>query len=166
MVRPQGVDKSASHATRVAGTENFKTKYAPGFPTVTILETHPGHIMTPEQLETLGLLAPPEPVQAPPVKFTRTTRNLAGKDRQWPSYEMSLAGAPQGHDGPDRSRADFWWSYLALQRGWSAEETGAKLEEVSEKARERVKLGDPGYVQVTVTNANAWLERSRQRSRA
>jgi hypothetical protein len=32
-------DKSASHA-RVAGTENFKTKYAPEFPTVTIVETH------------------------------------------------------------------------------------------------------------------------------
>jgi hypothetical protein len=79
---------------------------------------------------------------------------------------MSLAGAPQGQDGPDRSRADFWWSYLALQRGWSAEDTEAKLLEVSEKARERVRLGDPGYVHVTVTNAAAWLERSRQQSRA
>jgi hypothetical protein len=27
-----GNDKSASHATRVAGTENFKTKYIPAFP--------------------------------------------------------------------------------------------------------------------------------------
>ena len=49
-----GNDKSASHATRVAGTENFKPKYAPAFPTVTIVETHPGRVMTPEQLEATG----------------------------------------------------------------------------------------------------------------
>lgn len=161
-----GNDKSASHATRVAGTENFKTKYAPEFPTVTIVETHPGRVMMPEQLEGLGLLAPPEPVTAPPLKFTRQERNRSGKERQWPSYEMSLAGAPQGQDGPDRSRADFWWSYLALQRGWSAEDTEVKLLEVSEKARERARAGDPGYVNVTVANAAAWLERGRQKSRA
>ncbi len=39
-----GNDKSASHATRVAGTENFKTKYYPDFPIVTIVETHPGRV--------------------------------------------------------------------------------------------------------------------------
>jgi hypothetical protein len=161
-----GNDKSASHATRVAGTENFKTKYAPEFPTVTIVETHPGRVMTPEQLEVLGLFAPTEPVAAPPLKFTRRVEKSSGNDRQWPSYERALAGAPQGQDGPDRSRADFWWSYLALQRGWCSEDTEAKLLEVSEKARERVRLGDPGYVHVTVTNAAAWLERGRHKSRA
>jgi hypothetical protein len=49
-----GNDKSASHATRVAGTENFKTKYAPEFPTVSIVETHPGRVMTPEQAGSPG----------------------------------------------------------------------------------------------------------------
>ena len=124
-----GNDKSASHATRVAGTENFKTKYAPEFPTVTIVETHPGRVMTPEQLECLGLLGPPEPITAPPLRFTRRERNRSGKEREWPSYEMALAGAPRSQEGsgPDRSRADFWWSYLALQRGWSTEDTEAKL---------------------------------------
>jgi hypothetical protein len=163
-----GNDKSASHATRVAGTENFKTKYAPEFPTVSIVETHPGRLMTPDQLESLGLLVPPEPVKTSTVKFTRRGEGTSAKDRQWPSYEMSLAGAPRSHDGsgPDRSRADFWWSYLALQRGWNVEETEAKLVEVSEKARERARLGDAGYVHVTVTNAAAWLGRSPQRSRA
>jgi len=161
-----GNDKSASHATRIAGTENFKLKYAPAFPTVNIVETHPGRVMTPDQIEALGLLAPPGPVKETPLKFTRRAANRSGKDREWPSYEKALAGAPQGHDGPDRSRADFWWSYLALQRGWSAEETEVMLLEVSEKARERVRGGDEGYVHVTVKNAQAWLERSGQRSRA
>ncbi len=161
-----GNDKSASHATRVAGTENFKLKYAPAFPTVTIVETHPGRIMTAEQLEGMGLLAPPEIITPPTQKFTDTSLNRTGRERQWPSYEMSLAKAPQGQDGPDRSRADFWFSYLALQRGWSAEETEAKLLEESEKAQERMRGGDTGYVHVTVANAAAWLERSRQKTRA
>ncbi len=161
-----GNDKSASHATRVAGTENFKPKYAPDFPTVTIVETHPGRVMTPGQLEAMSLLAPAETIQPAPFKHARQARNSSGREKQWPSYEKSLAGAPQGDNGPDRSRADFWWSYLALQRGWSQEDTEAKLLEVSEKARERERGGDPGYIQVTVTNAAAWLERSRQKSRA
>jgi RepB DNA-primase from phage plasmid len=164
-----GNDKSASHATRIAGTENFKLKYAPTFPTVSIVETHPGRVMTLEQLESLGLLAAaPEPVKETALKFTRRGEKDTGKTRQWPSYERALAGAPPSNDGPgpDRSRADFWWSCLALQRGWSAEDTEAKLVDVSEKARERARGGDAGYVHVTVTNAAAWLERSRQRSRA
>lgn len=103
-----GTDKSASHATRVADTENFKTKYVPDYPTVRIVETHPGRVVTSEQLESMGLLAAPEPVQTPRPKFSSAATSGTGRERHWPSYEMSLAGAPQGQDGPDRSRADFW----------------------------------------------------------
>ena len=76
-------------------------------------------------------------------------------------------GAPANSDGsgPDRSKADYWWCYLALQRQWSIEDTEAKLLEVSEKARERVKLGDPGYVHQTVLNAASALARNPQRGR-
>jgi hypothetical protein len=157
-------DKSASHATRLAGTENFKAKYHPDFPLVTILETHPGRIMTAKQLEAQGLLAP----SATPTHRTQVTRlrpeAAAAKEQRWPSYEISLAGAPTSDDGcgPDRSRADFWWCYLALQRKWSVEDTEAKLLEVSEKARERVQIGDPGYVHQTVINALAAVERGRR----
>jgi hypothetical protein len=162
-----GNDKSASHATRVAGTENFKTKYVPDYPTVTITETHPGRVVTPEQLQALGLLAPAESVSAPPLKFLRAARTRSGKARQWPSYEMALAGAPANKEGsgPSRSHADFWWCYLALQWGWTSEETEAKLLEVSEKARQRERMGDLGYIRETLENAAAWLERGRQRSR-
>jgi hypothetical protein len=62
-----GNDKSASHATRLAGTENWKTKYLPNPPTVKILDAHPGRIMTPAQLESLGLLAAPSPAQSSSV---------------------------------------------------------------------------------------------------
>src|ERR1017187_4093743 len=52
-----GADLSASGATRVAGTVNYKRKYEPEFPTVTVLSATPGRIVTPETLEQLGLLA-------------------------------------------------------------------------------------------------------------
>ena len=45
-----GVDKSASGAVRMAGSENFKLKYWPDYPTVTILHGIPGRVMTQEQL--------------------------------------------------------------------------------------------------------------------
>jgi hypothetical protein len=162
-----GNDKSASHATRVAGTENFKTKYAPAFPTVTIVETHPGRVMTPGQLEALGLLARPDPVKAAPLKFTRRIGG-SGKERVWPVYEDSLAraGPNQEGTGPDRSQADFWWCYFALREGFSIEETEKKLPDVSQRAYARVRGGDAGYAHVTVKNAAERLESNRQRSRA
>jgi len=162
-----GNDKSASHATRVAGTENFKAKYAPHFSTVTILETHPGRVMTAQELEALGLVAPPEPIKATTLMFPRRSRHSSEGTRQWPSYEKALAGAPQNAagSGPSRSHADYWWCYLALQWNWSIEDTEAKLLEVSEKARERVRLGDSGYVHTTVLNAAAMLARNPQKGR-
>lgn len=163
-----GNDKSASHATRVAGTENFKPKYAPNFPVVTIVETHPGRVMTPGQLEALGLLAPPEPIPVLPRTHAKRFADTSGKPRQWPSYELSLAGAPPNKDGSgaSRSHADYWFSFLALQRGWSREDVEAKLLEVSERAQERERMGDSGYIRITVENAAAAVERNRQRSRA
>ena len=87
-----GNDKSASHATRVAGTENFKVKYAPAFPTVSIVETHPDRIMTPEQLEALGLLAPPEPVKETPLRFTRRAENTSFGEQAMAQLRKVLAG--------------------------------------------------------------------------
>src|SRR5271170_4908912 len=59
-----GNDKSASGATRIAGTTNYKRKYEPDFPTVRIVDTVPGRIMTPAELESLGLVATAEPAPA------------------------------------------------------------------------------------------------------
>jgi hypothetical protein len=168
-----GNDKSASHATRLAGTENFKTKYGPDFPRVSIVESHPGRVMTEGQLEAMGLLATSEtetangeakiaPRRAGPSEY----RPRAAK--VWPDYARSLAGAPsklQGA-GPDRSMADFSWCMTAIDWGWSIEDTAAKLIEVSEKARERVRLNDEGYPLITAQNAAAAVERNdRKRGR-
>ncbi|MFZ0272370.1 MAG: DNA-primase RepB domain-containing protein [Acidobacteriaceae bacterium] len=164
-----GADHSASGATRVAVTSNYKRKYEPNFPVVRISATAPGRIVTKDQLEELGLVAPAEPeIQA--AAFTIK----AGQDRRprstkvWPDYARSLAGAPpslQG-SGPDRSMADFAWCMTAIDWGWRVEDTAAMLVEVSEKARERVRLKDEGYALITAQNAAAAVERNdRKRGR-
>lgn len=165
-----GNDKSASHATRLAGTENFKVKYGPDFPTVRIEEAHPGRIVTKAQLESMGLVAPPEPAIAPAVDALKTTRTgpsdyRPAANRPWPDYAISLAGAPPNHagTGPDRSMADFTWCMTAIDWGRSIEETAAKLPDVSEKARGRVQLRDEGYPLITAQNAAAAVERNARR---
>jgi hypothetical protein len=160
-------DKSASHATRLAGTENWKAKNLPNPPTVTILEAHPGRIMTPAQLEELHLLAEPEKTTSVvDIRPHRVSRQL-GRERHWPDYERCLLDAPPASsgNGPSRSHADFFFCKRAARRGWSIEETEEKLLEVSEKARERVRCGDAGYVHVTAVNAAAAAEQGRMRSR-
>jgi len=160
-------DKAASHATRLAGTENWKTKYLPDPPTVTIPEAHPGRIMTPAQLEELHLLA--EPARTASVVDLRPHRVSRPSDRarQWPDYERCLLGAPRSGDGngPDRSLADYFFCKMAAQRGWSVEQTEQKLLEVSEKARERARGGDEGYAHITAVNAAAAAEQARRRGR-
>jgi hypothetical protein len=62
--------------------------------------------------------------------------------------------------------ADFAWCMTAIDWGWSIEDTAAKLVEVSEKARERVRLKDEGYALITTQNAAAAVERNdRKRGR-
>jgi RepB DNA-primase from phage plasmid len=149
-----GADHSASGATRVAGTTNYKRKYQPDFPTVRIDSTAPGRIVTKEQLEAMGLVGAPEPeittpafIARTPQSRSRTGQPSATRTKVWPDYAHSLAGAPPSRDGsgPDRSMADFTWCTTAIDWGFPIEETAAKLLEVSEKARERVQLRDEGY---------------------
>ena len=155
-----GADAAASGATRVAGTTNYKRKYAPDFPVVTILEATAGRIVTPAALEALGLVAPPEPVRAAPVLPLRASHSP--RQRHWPDYQRCLEGAPLNQDktGPDISRADFFWAMLAIQRGWTVEETAERLGELSAKAREN--RGD--YARLTAENAAGCVRQSRSRA--
>lgn len=100
-----GADPTASGATRVAGTTNYKRKYEPGFPTVTILAAAPGRVATPAELEALGLVASPEPVKQPSVVPLRVSRRheAAIRARRWPDYQRCVENAPPNHGktGPD-----------------------------------------------------------------
>ena len=87
-----GADATASGATRVAGSLNFKDKYAPNFPRVAIGQVNPGRKITAAELERLGLVAAPE---APALPRVTPARMRAGPgNRKWPDYARCLQGAP------------------------------------------------------------------------
>lgn len=149
-----GADPSASGATRVAGSVNFKRRYAPDFPTVQILEATPRRAVTRHELEAAGLVAAPHPI---PV--VRPVRGPNWRAKAWPSYERCLQNAPPAHcgDRPDVSRADFTFCLMAIDWGWSIEETCQRLREKSSKARENGE----GYARLTAHRAAAAADRKR-----
>jgi hypothetical protein len=166
--RGAGADHSATGATRIAGSLNFKTKYAPAFPRVEITRSNAGSVTTVSALEQAGFIAPAEtplPPASVPPELSRPGRNVTGS-RHWPDYHQTLRGAPRKEDGtPDRSKADFMWCKWAIQRGHSTDETAAMLLEVSDRARERLKLKDDAdYAAITAKNAEKALDRERGRS--
>jgi hypothetical protein len=147
-----GADPSASGATRVSGSLNFKTKYAPAFPLVQITYHAAGKITTAAELQGRGLVAAPE--SPPPPRVSPAHR---GRARRWPSYARCIQNAPPVHQGerPDVSRADFTWCMLAIDWGHSIEETARRLMEESTKAQENGE----GYALTTATNAAAAIAR-------
>lgn len=156
-----GADATASGATRVAGSLNFKDKYAPNFPRVAIGQVNAGRKTRVAELERLGLVAAPE---APaPASFTRTHMRPARGNRKWPDYARCVEGAPLNGDktGPDISRADFVWCMTAITWGWSEAETAARLMKESGKAQENGET----YATRTAHNAAAAVERGRGQPR-
>lgn len=141
-------DASASGATRISGSRNFKAKYPPHFPTIEILECHPGKVVQRVELESLELVAPLEEakVAAPSVSL------FAAGGRKWPSYQRCVQQAPRargGEDRPDISKADFVWCMIALDWGWSMADTAARLMQESRKAQENGER----YALLTVQSA-------------
>ena len=152
-------DVPASGATRIAGSFNFKDKYAPNFPRVTIRETQSGRLTSAAELHRLGLVAPPE--EFSPVSPALPSSFIG--DQPWPSYAKALGRAPPNRDGtgPDRSRADYWWCFLAIAWGHGVNETAERLLEESSKAR-LMEDRSKGYAAMTAENAAAAVERRRQ----
>jgi hypothetical protein len=151
-----GADLTASGSTRVAGSLNFKTKYAPTFPMVEIIQASPGNITSMAALERAGFVAAPEAQRQP-----QRPREAASSSGKWPSYARCLQGAPPSQGDPERidvSRADFTWCRTAYQWGRSVEDIAAQLTELSSAA----KKDGPNYVRRTVTRAAASVDRESQ----
>jgi RepB DNA-primase from phage plasmid len=155
-----GADATASGATRVAGSLNFKAKYAPHFPRVAIRAAHLGRMTTAAELERLGLVAAPEVPAQPLRMISAPARVSSAATRKWPSYERCLDGAPLDSEeaGPDRSRADFVWCMTAITWGWSVQDAAARLMEESSKAQANGKA----YAELTARNAALAVERRRR----
>jgi len=147
-----GADPTASGSTRVAGSVNFKTKYAPAFPVVELTRVNPGNVVTPAALELAGLVAPADPPAVFPNRVSRP-----GGRRRWPSYARCVQHAPTVHQGdrPDISKADFTWCMTAIDWGWPVEETAARLLQESTKAQENGE----SYALTTARNAAAAVAR-------
>jgi hypothetical protein len=151
-------DLGASGASRLSGSLNFKQKYAPNFPRVGTVHTNSGLIVTRPQLEAFDLVAPVEPPlpARPPARVSD-----ASIPRRWPSYQRCLENAPaaRGSSHADVSRADFTWCLIALDWGFGAHETAARLMEESPKAQ----ASGEAYTLRTVSSAAAALARRQGR---
>ena len=154
-----GTDLTASGATRVSGSLNFKEKYAPAFPCVETVHIGPGKIAKQADLEALGVVAQPEKTDSAAIHISRRRPATRG----WPNYQRCVDNAPPARSGdrPDISRADLTFCLLAIDWGWSVEETAARLLEESGKAQEE---GEP-YAIRTARNAAAVVERRGERQR-
>jgi len=127
-----GADPNASGATRIAGSRNFKPKYAPSYPVVTLLAYSPRRITGRSNLEALDLVAKPR--EQLHVKATMPPRTMS---KAWPCYKLSLERAPKKADGtPDRSRADFAFALTALSWGKPPSEVIERLAASSARAPE------------------------------
>jgi hypothetical protein len=164
--RGAGSDKYATGATRVAGSLNFKTKYAPEFPRVEITQTNVGKITGVAALELAGLVAPREEPQPPRLAYTRPmTASGRPSRKKWPSYQMCLDGAPESKSRPGtprRSLADFTWCRTAYEWGWNIEAIASRLMEVSTKAQENGE----SYAILTATRAAESAERQPYRAQS
>jgi hypothetical protein len=153
--RGAGTDKRATGATRIAGSLNFKEKYAPSFPRVAIRMAQPGRTVTASELEELGLVAAKE--EFAPFTPPRSS----GSPHGWPDYEISLRRAPlnRAGTGPDRSNADLKWAMTAIglfRR--SKADAAAQLMEVSERARKRGR----SYANMIAETAERYLAERQQ----
>lgn len=154
--RGTGADPTASGATRVSGSINYKEKYAPDFPHVATVFTSPGKVVTRAELEALGVVAPEEKVTPASICGHRSS------PRGWPRYQQCLQHPKAQKEGrPDRSKADFAFCWLAIQWGWGVEETADKLMQLSCKAQEEGEK----YAMRTARNAAAALEKRQGRQR-
>jgi hypothetical protein len=158
--RGTGADATASGATRIAGSLNFKDKYAPNFPRVRIHLAQHSRMTDAAELEQLGLVVPPEefaPLHVAPA------RSIPDSNRKWPSYAIALDGAPLNSEetGPDVSRADFVWCMTAITWGFGTEATAERLMQESAKAQAQGK----GYAELTARNAALAVERRKQQPR-
>lgn len=160
-----GADATASGSTRIAGSLNFKTKYAPAFPRIEMRLTNTGNITSMAALENAGLMASREEMRPHRPAYTRpVTPSGRPSRKKWPNYQFCVSHAPKAHgdDRPDISRADFTWCRTAIEWGWSTEDTAARLMQVSEKAR----ADGERYAVLTATNAAASVERQPYRARS
>lgn len=155
-ILPQSqINSGSGGATRWIGTRNFKPsrRQQDGtFPLVELVFLQPGRIVTPNELESIGLLAEPVALVA-----SNESSHRASATSGWPSYEIALAGAPPRADGEgaDLSRADARYATYAFTR------YGKTRQQIAEKLAEVSQHNHPNsleYGWLTANEVGNWLE--------
>lgn len=159
-----GADPTASGATRISGSLNFKTKYAPNFPLVDLSQVNAGRVTTPAALDLAGIVAAQEEPRPPRQVVNRVSPSGRASRKRWPSYKFCVDHAPMTHgeDRPDISRADFTWCRTAIEWGWSTQATAGRLMELSTKAKQNGER----YAVETAARAAESVERQPYRLKA
>jgi hypothetical protein len=131
------------------------------YPVVRIKDARPKQTTTAAVLEQLGLVAPEEHFTALPSASFEPDRL-----RDWPKYEISLAGAKpkKNGDGLDLSGVDFIWCMTAATWGFGVNDTAEMLLQVSEHARH--PSNGPRYAKKTADKAAAWVSQRREQRTA
>lgn len=142
--RGSHADVHASGSTRIAGSRNFKPKHGPDYPTVALVHVAPDRFTSIAALESLGLVAEPEPVKKP----CREQAYRATTGDRWPDWEIAIRGAARKPNGePDRSDADCRYALACISYyGRAPHEIAARLSSESPRAAEwRAKHGEAAW---------------------
>ena len=154
-----GADLTASGATRVSGSLNFKEKYAPAFPRVETVHASPGRVVTRAELEALGVVAPPE--KARPATIRIRAAAPAPEDGRATSAAWRTRRRHAKAAGPTSAGRISPSACWRIDWGWGVEETAARLMQESGKAQENGEA----YALRTARNAAAAIERRGEQQR-
>ena len=162
-----GADLTASGATRLAGTQNFKEKYAPHYPAITIRSYEAGLVVSVQELKAKDLLTTPTPQTSPtprPIRRNSYTYQNEKKPSRFPDYGKCLQNAPPNSEGNglDTSRADFTWCMIAIDWGWSIGETAQQLLLERNSSTKRQRDGER-YAMMTAQRAAEAVARNNSR---
>jgi hypothetical protein len=160
-LKDTGANGGAFNSVRLPGALNAKEKHKATFgeyPRVRLVYRALGRVVTPEELERAGLLAPAEekPTAKAPPHFTSSSLPDHFPDfneylnRKWLDSEKR----------PDRSSAEIAWCCAALRKGFPKHMVADELRRVSLKAKGR----RDSYVEKTVDSAASWLATQPQTS--
>ena len=84
-----GADRTASGATRIAGSLNFKLQIRAAFPLIEITHMNPGNVTSCAALDLAGLVAAREEPRPPLPAYTRpVTPSGRPSRKKWPSYAL------------------------------------------------------------------------------
>jgi hypothetical protein len=158
-----GINHGSSGSTRWPGTLNKKPvrqRTDGSFPRVELVRLAPGLLVSPEEMDRAGLLAPEE---QPVVQASAPRFHSSKLPTHWPDFNDYLSRKwLAGENRPDRSSAEAAWSCAALRMGWPASMVEDELRRLSLKAQGR----RDNYVEKTVRHAAEWLSTQPQTSHA